>query len=158
VNWLCELAGVSRAGYYRFRRRRPASAESMDLRNEIQQIALRWPAYGYRRIHAELVRGGWKVNHKCVLRLMRIDNLLCVRRRKFQQDRAEHHIAILPTFAALDVKNHALAVHVADLQASQLRVANASRVESHEHGAIKGSGSGVDELLRMVGRRWRFLG
>jgi putative transposase len=83
VNWLCELAGVSRAGYYRFRRRRPASAESMDLRNEIQQIALRWPAYGYRRIHAELVRGGWKVNHKCVLRLMRIDNLLCVRRRKF---------------------------------------------------------------------------
>jgi transposase InsO family protein len=55
----------------------------MDLRNEIQQIALRWPAYGYRRVHAELVRGGWKVNHQCVLRLMRIDNLLCVRRRKF---------------------------------------------------------------------------
>src|SRR5258708_23265659 len=37
-------------------------------------------------------------------------------------------------------------VHGADLQASQLRGANASRVESHEHGAIKGSRSGVDEL------------
>ena len=59
MNRLCELAGVSRAGYYRFRRRRPPGADRMDLRNEIQQIALHWPAYGYRRIHGELVRGGW---------------------------------------------------------------------------------------------------
>ena len=55
----------------------------MTLRNQFQHIALRWPAYGYRRVHAELVRQGWKVNHKRVLRLMRSDNLLCVRRRKF---------------------------------------------------------------------------
>ena len=46
MNWLCELAGVSRAGYYRFQQRRPPSADSMELRNEIQHIALRWPAYG----------------------------------------------------------------------------------------------------------------
>ena len=69
-----------------------------------------------------------------------------VRAEFFEQDRAEHHVAVLATLAALDVENHALAVHVADLQASQLRVPNASRVESHEHGAIKGSRSGVDEL------------
>jgi hypothetical protein len=69
-----------------------------------------------------------------------------VRAEFFEQDRAEHHVAILATFAALDVENHALAVHVADLQASQLRVPNASGVESHEHSAIKGSRSGVDEL------------
>jgi transposase InsO family protein len=43
----------------------------------------RWPAYGYRSVHAELVRQGWRINHKRILRLMRIDNLLCVRRRKF---------------------------------------------------------------------------
>jgi transposase InsO family protein len=55
----------------------------MTLRNQIQHIALRWPAYGYRRVHAELVRQGWKINHKRVLRLMRSDNLLCVRRRQF---------------------------------------------------------------------------
>jgi putative transposase len=34
-------------------------------------------------VHAELVRQGWKINHKRVLRLMGSDNLLCVRRRKF---------------------------------------------------------------------------
>jgi putative transposase len=83
VNRLCQIAGVSRAGYYRFRRRHESGQASMTLRNQIQQIALRWPAYGYRRVHAELVRQGWKVNHKRVLRLMRSDNLLCVRRRKF---------------------------------------------------------------------------
>ena len=80
MNRLCQIAGVSRAGYYRFRRRHESGQASM---NQIQQIALRWPAYGYRRVHAELVRQGWKINHKRVLRLMRSDNLLCVRRRKF---------------------------------------------------------------------------
>ena len=83
MNRLCQITGVSRAGYYRFRRRRESKPASMTLRNQIQHIALRWPAYGYRRVHAELVRQGWKVNHKRILRLMRNDNLLCVRRRKF---------------------------------------------------------------------------
>ena len=55
----------------------------MNLRHQIQRIALRWPAYGYRRVHAELLRQGWSVNHKRILRLMREDNLLCLRRRKF---------------------------------------------------------------------------
>src|SRR6202043_488987 len=73
----------SRAGYYRFRLGTPSQEADMDLRSEIQKIALEWPAYGYRRVHRELIRRGWVVNHKRVLRLMRIDNLLCVRRRKF---------------------------------------------------------------------------
>jgi putative transposase len=83
VNRLCEIAGVSRAGYYRFLLGRPSPEADMDLRSEIQKIALEWPAYGYRRVHRELIRRGWLVNHKRVLRRMRIDNLLCVRRRKF---------------------------------------------------------------------------
>jgi len=74
---------LSRAGYYRFLTRPQAKEAAMDLRSQIQRIALRWPAYGYRRVHAELLRQGWTVNHKCVLRWMRADNLLCLRRRKF---------------------------------------------------------------------------
>ena len=34
-------------------------------------------------VHAELQRRGWMVNHKRVQRIMREDNLLCLRRRKF---------------------------------------------------------------------------
>jgi putative transposase len=83
VNRLCQMVGVSRAGYYRFLLRPQRQEADMELRSQIQSIALRWPAYGYRRIQAELERQGWRVNHKRVLRLMGVDNLLCLRRRKF---------------------------------------------------------------------------
>ena len=49
----------------------------------IQRIALEMPSYGRLRITAELKRRGWIVNHKRVQRIMREDNLLCLRRRKF---------------------------------------------------------------------------
>jgi transposase InsO family protein len=55
----------------------------MDLRDAIQRVALEWPSYGRRRITRELHRRGWAVNWKRVYRLMREDNLLCVRKRKF---------------------------------------------------------------------------
>jgi transposase InsO family protein len=53
----------------------------MNLRNQIQEIALEFPGYGYRRITAELRNRGYKVNHKHVLRLMRQDNLLCLKKK-----------------------------------------------------------------------------
>lgn len=56
----------------------------MELRDEIQQIALQHRHYGYRRVTAELRRQGHAVNHKRVARLMRLDNLLAVRRQPFR--------------------------------------------------------------------------
>jgi hypothetical protein len=58
VNGFCQAAGISRAGYYRFRQRGKTKPTDMDLRSQMQRIALRWPAYGYRRVHAELLRRG----------------------------------------------------------------------------------------------------
>lgn len=83
MNALCQMTGLSRAGYYRWSRPPVISTVEMELRNEMQQVALQWPAYGYRRITAELQRRGFDVNHKRVLRMMRADNLLCLRRRAF---------------------------------------------------------------------------
>lgn len=80
---LCELTLVSRAGFYRWRHAPPAGSHDMDLRDEIQRIALEWPCYGWRRVHQELRRRGWEANHKRVRRILREDNLLCLRRRKF---------------------------------------------------------------------------
>jgi len=45
--------------------------------------ALKNRFYGYRRIRAELRREGFLVNHKRIQRLMRQDNLLCLRKRPF---------------------------------------------------------------------------
>ena len=55
---------VSRAGFCRWRHAPPAEDAEIDLRDEIQRIALEWPCYGWRRMTAELRRRGWTVNHK----------------------------------------------------------------------------------------------
>jgi transposase InsO family protein len=84
VERMTELARVSRAGFYRFEEDTGSGSDAdMDLRDAIQRIALEWPSYGRRRITQELDRHGWAVNWKRVHRLMREDNLLCVRKRKF---------------------------------------------------------------------------
>ena len=80
---MCDLVGESRAGYYRHWRARAPREEEMGLRDRIQRLALAHRHYGYRRIGALLRREGWCVNHKRVLRLMRKDNLLCLRRKAF---------------------------------------------------------------------------
>lgn len=80
---LCRLALVSRAGFYRWRNASEAVDRDLDLRDEIQRIALEFPYYGWPRITRELGDRGWRVNHKRVYRIMREDNLLCLRRRKF---------------------------------------------------------------------------
>ena len=79
----CRVAQVSRAGYYRyFDEHEPRQAET-ELRDHIQQVALEHRCYGYRRVTAELRLQGIVVNHKRVLRVMREDNLLSLRKRKF---------------------------------------------------------------------------
>jgi transposase InsO family protein len=111
---LCRLAGVSRAGYYRWCGEAPAEAEDMelspqrrrpvagdpDLRDAVQRLALEWPCYGSRRITRELRRQGRRVNRKRVQRLMRQDNLLCLRKRRFvvTTDSA-HGLPVYPNLA-----------------------------------------------------------
>jgi transposase InsO family protein len=83
VERMCMLAQVSRAGYYRhWQAAAPRTAETA-LRDDVRRLALAERHYGYRRITALLRRAGWRVNHKRVLRLMRQDNLLCLRKAAF---------------------------------------------------------------------------
>jgi transposase InsO family protein len=79
----CWALGVSRSGYCKWLKRREGdpSDDNMALRIQIQEIALEFPCYGYRRITAELQYRGYAVNHKRVLRFMRQGNLLCLKRR-----------------------------------------------------------------------------
>jgi len=84
IDRMVKLGRVSRSGFYRFdENAEPGPDPHMDLRDSIQRIALAWPSYGRPRITAELRRQGWTVNPKLVYRLMREDNLLCMRKRKF---------------------------------------------------------------------------
>jgi transposase InsO family protein len=84
VEPMCRLAGVSRAGYYRFLQPRYPGEEQMEVRNAIHEVVLEHRGrYGYRRVAVELGRRGMAVNHKRVLRLMREDNLLGVQPKAF---------------------------------------------------------------------------
>jgi putative transposase len=83
IERLCTLAGVSRAGYYRHWGASAPRQEETGVRDAIQRLALVHPHYGYRRIAAQMRREGFAVNRKRVLRLMREDNLLCLRARPF---------------------------------------------------------------------------
>jgi putative transposase len=84
IERLCQLAGVSRAGFYRSLQNRAPVEEEMETRSAIQTIAVEHRRrYGYRRITAELRRRGMLVNHKRVLRILREDNLLGVQPRRF---------------------------------------------------------------------------
>lgn len=81
---MCQLAGVSRASYYRHLEETAPDEAEMAARAAVQQIALgHQRRYGYRRVTRELKRQGMVMNHKRVLRIMREDNLLAIRYRKF---------------------------------------------------------------------------
>ena len=101
IERMCALSGVSRAGYYRhFMASAPREAQT-GLRSEIQRVSVANHRYGYRRITRELRREGFFVNHKKVLRLMREDNLLCLRRRPFvpATTLSQHEWQVVPNLA-----------------------------------------------------------
>jgi putative transposase len=84
VERMCSLTAVSRAGFYRSFQERDPDIEEMELRSAIQAVVIEHKLrYGYRRVTAELRHRGFVANHKRVVRLMRMDNLLALRRSAF---------------------------------------------------------------------------
>jgi putative transposase len=110
------LAGVSRASYYRFDPEAAGPVRDVELRDAIQRIALRFPAYGRPRITAELKRRGWAVNHKRVGRILREDNLLCLRKRKFVVTTdSQHDFRVYPNLTRRFVPTAVNQLWVADI-------------------------------------------
>jgi putative transposase len=98
---MCELGQVSRAAFYRFDPGRTGLDADLELRDEIQRIALEFPCYGRPRITVELKRRGWEVGHRRVGRILREDNLLCLRHRKFvvATTDSQHNFRVYPNLA-----------------------------------------------------------
>ena len=86
VRRLCQLLAVAPSSFY-YRR---AHADDQQLRDLIEQVALEFPRYGYRRMAVELRRRSASVNHKRVLRLMREDHLLGQVRRFCRTTNSAH--------------------------------------------------------------------
>jgi putative transposase len=123
IERMVRLAQVNRASYYRFEESAGSGSDSdMQLRDTIQRMALEWPSYGRRRITQELRRRGWTVNPKRVQRLMREDNLLCVRKRKFVVTTDSNHgKKVYPNLARQMVLTNVDQLWVADITYIRLR-------------------------------------
>jgi putative transposase len=117
VERMCELAGVSRAAYYRRWQTSAPREEETELRSRVQELALAHRFYGHRRITELLRRGGWVVNRKRVLRIMREDNLLCLRKRAFRPATTDssHGLRIWPNLARYIIPMAVNQLWVADI-------------------------------------------
>jgi putative transposase len=71
----CNLLGLHRSSYYYVANE---SQNDTELMNEIKNIWIEWPFYGYRKITDELADRDIKVNHKRVFRLMKLMGLRSV--------------------------------------------------------------------------------
>jgi putative transposase len=99
-----------------------ATSNEMELRGQIQSIALEMRSYGYRPITKELHRRGVIVNHKRVLRLLRADNLLCLRRRAFVRTTdSNHKLTVYPNLARELALSNINQLWVADITYIRLR-------------------------------------
>ena len=100
---LGEAVGLSRSTIARQLRSAPLASRAekdTERRVEIHKVALEMRTYGYRPITAELHRRQQIINHKVVLRLLRADNLLCLRQRAFVATTdSDHHFKVYPNLA-----------------------------------------------------------
>ena len=114
---LGEAVGLSRATIWRqLRQPRTSHEDELELRSQIQTVALEMRTYGYRPITAELHRRGVKVNRKRVLRLLREDNLLCLRQRAFVRTTdSRHNLTVYPNLARDLVLSNINQLWVADI-------------------------------------------
>ena len=118
----CQLAQVSRAGFYRHYTEHEPRQADVEVRDLIQRIVLENRCYGYRRVTAELGRRGVVVNHKRVSRLMRLDNLLAVRQPRFVfTTDSRNTYAVYPNLAARLVPTAVNQLWVADITYVRLR-------------------------------------
>lgn len=113
---MCEMTTVSRASFYRsWENKAPTEAE-MVLRDAIQRMAVTHRFYGYRRIAVLVQREGYEVGAKKVRRLMKEDNLLAVRRRKFVATTdSDHGFVVHPNLAEHVIVNDVNQLWVADI-------------------------------------------
>lgn len=103
---LCETLGVSRSGFYAWKKRRPAARVASDEQLAVEIAATHTKStrrYGSPRIHRALRKRGIRVSRKRIARLMRVNGIVGRRKRRFRTTTDSNHPSpIAPNLVARD--------------------------------------------------------
>ena len=106
--------GLTRSTFYAEPQVQPI--DKARLVEQIKAVCAEWPAYGYRRVTAELHGEGRIVNHKKVMRLMKENGLTVRPRRRFiATTDSDHDGPIFPNLAENVVPTDLNQLWVADI-------------------------------------------
>jgi len=89
---LCEILALAPSTYYFT----PLGHDDLSLLSWVEDVLLRFPTYGYRRVTEQLHREKHIVNHKRVLRVMRENDLLAIVKRRVRTTRSDHNYGRYP--------------------------------------------------------------
>ncbi len=106
ITRLCSLFSISNVEYYRLLKKdlKGCNLPKDGLKDKIEDVILKYPYYGYRRVTKILQNKGENINHKKVLKIMRLNGLLCKRKRRFTRTTDSNHgLKIYPNLTK-DVK------------------------------------------------------
>lgn len=94
IQVICEALDLPRSTYYYHTQ----AEDDQQVRLAIEEVAQRWPTYGYRRMAQQLRREkGWIINNKRVHRLMKKMGLQAkIKRKKRRTTNSEHGFARYP--------------------------------------------------------------
>jgi len=75
---ICQVLDLARSSCRYYSR----ADEQAALRIRLRDLAYARASYGYRRLHILLQREGWRINHKRVYRLYRLEGLMMRPKRR----------------------------------------------------------------------------
>jgi putative transposase len=91
---VCEVLGLARSSFYY----KPVVSDAdQPLLEAIEQLLMRWPFYGYRRVTQQLKREGWDVGETRVRRLLKVlDHTASVGRVRVTTTDSQHNLRRYP--------------------------------------------------------------
>ena len=119
ITKMCELVKVSKTAYYNWSSKMPSVSSLCSgdkLSKEMEDIVNEFSGYGYRRVTAELKRRKYAINHKKVLRIMRLKNLTKRKKRRYIPTTCSaHNLPVHPNLAKDIVPTATNQLWVADI-------------------------------------------
>lgn len=100
IDFMCAQLGLSRSGYYAWRKRKPsrqAVTGSRAAHEGAQAVRQSRGTYGCPRLHVALRREGFRLSRKRVARLMREEVLQARQRRSYRRTTNSNHAFPVPS-------------------------------------------------------------